>query len=122
MLVPILAQVTGNINIGLAALGAAIGVREHTHITLDLFGARLGPQGHRVLDWVARTATLAFAGLLIGPGWRFVRVGMSNFSPAMEIPMGLVYLAPVVGGILIGVYLFRPGRTGPGAGRGRSEA
>ena len=101
--------------IWLIFLGAAIGVRERNHIAFDLFGSSLGPRGGQALEWLVRVATLAFAASLIVPGWRFVVVGMSNASPALEIPMGWVYLAPVVGGLLMSAYLFRPGAGGKGS-------
>jgi TRAP-type C4-dicarboxylate transport system permease small subunit len=89
-------------------LGAAIGVRQRNHIAVDLFSGRVGPRGDARLTWIERIATLAFAGFVAIPGWTFVRVGMGNLSPAMEIPMGLVYAAPVVGSLLMIVYVFRP--------------
>lgn len=96
-------------------LGAAIGVRQRQHIAIDVLGSRPGPRTRSALAWLARAATLAFAALLVVPGWSFVRVGMSNSSPALQIPMGLVYLAPVVGGVLIIVYLVGAARSSPGA-------
>lgn len=89
-------------------LGAAIGVRQRTHIAVDLSLGRLGPRGDAVLTWIERLATLAFAGFVAVPGWTFVVVGMGNRSAAMEIPMGLVYAAPVVGSLLMVVYALRP--------------
>jgi TRAP-type C4-dicarboxylate transport system permease small subunit len=56
----------------------------------------------------------AFAAMIIVPGRRLVEIGMGNASPALEIPMGLVYAAPVVSGVLMIAYLFRP-RPMPGA-------
>lgn len=98
-------------------LGGAIGVRERSHIAVDVLRVRPGSRSRLALERLAQAATLAFAALLVVPGWRFVQVGMSNYSPALEIPMGLVYLAPVVGGGLIVVYLFRAAaRSGSEAG------
>ena len=94
-------------------LGAAIGVRERTHIAVDLFAGRLGLRGDAALSWIERLATLAFAGFVAIPGWTFVIVGMGNRSAAMEIPMGFVYAAPVVGGLLMAVYVLRPASTTP---------
>ena len=89
-------------------LGAAISVRRRAHIAVDVFVGRLSPLGDRVLSLIERLATIAFA-LLVGiPGWAFVVIGMSNLSPALEIPMGFVYLAPVVGSVLIVIYALRP--------------
>lgn len=89
-------------------LGAAIAARRRAHIALDVFSGRLGARGERALQWVERTATLAFAALVAIPGWTFVTVGMTNLSPAMEMPMGFVYAAPVAGCALIVLYLLRP--------------
>lgn len=89
-------------------LGAAVGVRQRSHIAVDVFSGRIGPFGNGVLTWIERLATLAFAGFVAVPGWTFVAVGMGNRSAAMEIPMGLVYAAPVVGSLLMVVYVFYP--------------
>jgi TRAP-type C4-dicarboxylate transport system permease small subunit len=89
-------------------LGAAIGVRQRTHIAVDLFTGRVGPRGDAALTWIERLATLAFAAFVAIPGWTFVVVGMGNRSSALEIPMGLVYAAPVVGCLLMVVYVLRP--------------
>lgn len=89
-------------------LGAAIGVRRRNHIAVDLLSGRVGSRGDATLTWIERIATLAFAGFVAIPGWTFVLVGMSNLSPALEIPMGLVYAAPVVGSLLMIIYVFRP--------------
>lgn len=93
----------------LVFLGASIGTRRGIHISIDLFGRRLGRYGERLLDWLGRLAGLVFAAMLIVPGLRLVEVGMSNLSPALGVPMAAVYLAPVVGGIFIGLYLLKPG-------------
>lgn len=89
-------------------LGAAIGVRERTHIAVDIFADRLGPRGDAALTWIERLATLAFAGFVAIPGWTFVVVGMGNRSSAMEIPMGFVYAAPVIGSLLMALYVLCP--------------
>jgi len=101
-------ELTRYMFIWIVFLGAAIGVRQRAHIAIDLFAGRIGPAGERLLDVVERVATIAFA-LLVGiPGWTFVRIGMSNLSPALEIPMGLVYAATVVGSALMILYVLRP--------------
>ena len=92
-------------------LGTAIGVRTRAHIAVDVFLSKQGPGGERLLTWLEWASTLAFAALIGIPGWTFVMIGMSNLSPAMEVPMGLVYAAPVVGSVLIVIYLFRPAVT-----------
>jgi TRAP-type C4-dicarboxylate transport system permease small subunit len=89
-------------------LGAAIGVRQGAHIALDIFVAGLPARIERGLLWIERVAIFVFALMILVPGRRLVEIGMSNLSPALEIPMGLVYAAPVVSALLMISYLFRP--------------
>ena len=95
-------------------LGAAIGVRERTHIAVDIFADRLGPRGDTALTWIERLATLAFAGFVAVPGWTFSSSEWAIVRAAMEIPMGFVYAAPVIGCLLMALYVLRPaGSTSP---------
>ena len=89
-------------------LGAAIGVRQGAHIALDIFVAGLPVRIERGLLWIERVAIFVFALMILVPGRRLVEIGMSNLSPALEIPMGFVYAAPVVSALLMIAYLFRP--------------
>jgi len=104
-------ELTRYIFIWIVFLGASIAARRRAHIAVDLFAGRLSRLGEQLLNAVERLATIAFA-LLVGvPGWSFVVIGMSNQSPALEIPMGLVYAAPVVGCALIVLFELRPAET-----------
>lgn len=106
-------ELTRYMFIWIVYLGAAVAVRQRAHIAIDLFTGRISPRGERLLTALERLTTIAFA-LLVGiPGLAFVRIGMSNLSPALEIPMGLVYAAPVVGCVLIIVYVLRPAPVPP---------
>jgi TRAP-type C4-dicarboxylate transport system permease small subunit len=100
-------ELTRYMFIWIVFLGAAVSVRQRANIAIDLFGGRVGPVGQRLLDVIERVATIAFALLVVIPGFAFVRIGMSNLSPALEIPMGVVYAAPVVGCGLMIVYVLR---------------
>ena len=104
-------ELTRYLFIWIVFLGAAVGVRRRAHIAIDVFMGRLGPLGDSLLTLLERLATVAFAALVGIPGWAFVRIGMSNLSPALEIPMGYVYAAPVVGSVLIALYALHPGRA-----------
>lgn len=108
-------ELTRYLFIWLVFLGAAICVRLRAHIAVDLFAkSQAGPLA-TLLIWLERMATLAFASLIAIPGWTFMSVGMSNLSPALEIPMGLVYAGAFVGAVLMGLYVFRrPEPNSPG--------
>jgi TRAP-type C4-dicarboxylate transport system permease small subunit len=104
-------ELTRYMFIWIVFLGAAVSVRQRANIAIDLFTGRVGPRGERLLTIIERAATIAFALLVVVPGWTFVRIGMSNLSPALEIPMGVVYAAPVVGCALMIVYVLRRARA-----------
>jgi TRAP-type C4-dicarboxylate transport system permease small subunit len=101
-------ELTRYMFIWIVFLGAAIGVHKRAHIAVDVFMGRLAPGNERLLNVIERLVTIAFAALVGIPGWSFVRIGMSNLSPALEIPMGLVYAAPVLSCALIALYVLRP--------------
>jgi TRAP-type C4-dicarboxylate transport system permease small subunit len=104
-------ELTRYMFIWIVFLGAAVSVRQRANIAIDVFGGRIGPLGGQLLNLIERVATVAFALLVVIPGWTFVRIGMSNLSPALEIPMGVVYAAPVVGCGLMIVYVLRPAKA-----------
>jgi TRAP-type transport system small permease protein len=108
-------ELTRYLFIWVVFLGSAICVRMRAHIVVDLFADRQIGALDTALIWLERMATLAFAALIAIPGWAFVSVGMSNLSPALEIPMGLVYAGAFVGAVLMGLYVFRRRESSSGA-------
>lgn len=81
----------------LVFLGSAIAMRDGLHIGLDLLASSLRVRHRLVLDFAITTLVVVFLVFAIHASATVVQITMRNKSSAMEIPMGLVYLAIPVG-------------------------
>jgi TRAP-type C4-dicarboxylate transport system permease small subunit len=86
-----------------ALLGAAYALRRGEHVGLDLLHARLGVDARRRLDRVVRGCVVVFAGLLVaGGGWLVqLTLLLDQRTPVLGWPMGAVYLALPLCGLLM---------------------
>jgi len=78
-------------------VGAAVAMKRGAHIGVDYFVKNLPLQLKNYLRILVTILELFFLLTVIGRSILVVRVNMSQHSPAMRIPMGLVYLAIPVG-------------------------
>ena len=94
--------------ITMSFLTAGMGVRYGAHISVEALYAVGGPRFSRMLHYVAALLGLLFAAMLIWYGGRLHlgTMAMNQLSPAMRIPVGLVYLViPVCGVFMLLRYL-----------------
>jgi TRAP-type C4-dicarboxylate transport system permease small subunit len=93
--------------IWIGLLGAAYAYRSRAHMRLDLLQEHLGPAGAGRLRAFSAIAVMVFsiAVLLLG-GLSLVSLTLEleQVSAALGIPMGLVYLALPLSGLLIAFY------------------
>jgi len=81
-------------------VGAAVGVKEHIHIGIDVLVKLLPNIGQKIMAIIVQIALCVFDVFLIRAGAILVQKTMNQPSPAMRLPMGYVYLAvPVLGGL-----------------------
>ena len=88
----------------LTMIGAAIGVAERAHFTLNIFVHRL-PSGWQHGFHVFNHLLIATFGGLVG--WICYKLAMLNgglASPALEISLGWFYGSGAIGGLLIVLY------------------
>ncbi|WP_227935615.1 TRAP transporter small permease [Alkalihalobacillus deserti] len=92
--------------IWLVYLGISYGVRKQRHIKVDIVLILLKDKWKVVLNIVANLIFLAFAVFVIiyGYGIASKLLAFGQTSPALQLPMGLVYLATPVG---MGLTAFR---------------
>ncbi len=100
----------------LTLIGAAVGVAERSHFTLRLLVHHLPPTAQRAMHVLNHGLIALFGGLIAWQGWGLVRLNRGLTSPALEISLGWLYSATVVGGTLIALYALAAaaGPVGPG--------
>lgn len=83
-------------------LGAAFAMATKSHIGVEFFVNLLAVPVRRVVYLLAVVASLAFFLLLVVEGYELAMGAMSQESPVLRIPMGIVYgVIPLSGCILI---------------------
>lgn len=91
-------------------LGAAYASGKNMHIAIDLLPQYLNDKNKRRLDvFIGITVILFVFSVFIIGGSRYVYISftLGQTSPALRIPMGLVYLVFPISGILIIYYKIR---------------
>lgn len=115
--------------IWLSLLGAAYATGSRLHLAVDLLPTRLRGGARRRLERVIDACVLLVAVAILGIGGSrlvWVTLVLGQDSPALGIPLGWVYLALPLSGVLIAVYagfdlVFGPGAPGPDRGSAPRE-
>ncbi len=92
----------------LTFLGAAVGVKRHTHFRLHLVVDRLPPRYQRAVTVLGLLVVMGFAGVLIQQGWVFLELGRFQQTPVMGLPKIWIYVAVPIGGALMILYSLAP--------------
>jgi TRAP-type C4-dicarboxylate transport system permease small subunit len=82
-------------------LGAAVGVRERTHLGFDVLLYFLPPGGKAVLRSISDVVVLAFGMGMIVYGIQLTRLTWNTVMPSLELPGGIGFLPVVLGGALV---------------------
>ena len=83
-----------------SCVGAAIGIKEHIHIGIDVIVNLLPKLGQKICAILVQLILLGFDVFIIKVGFQMVAKTMTQASPALRLPMAYVYLAVPVMGIL----------------------
>jgi TRAP-type C4-dicarboxylate transport system permease small subunit len=94
-------EVARHLMIWSALLGAAVAYRRKGHLGMDIIVTHLPPQGQRIVEVLLQVISIGFFGILVIHGIPLVERTMRQFSSAIRIPMGYIYLAIPVGSALI---------------------
>jgi len=90
--------------IWLDILGAAVLVYRGGHAVVDLLSKKLKGPARKVYDTFC-FIVLGYMGVIFAVfGYRLCQVTISQTSPALKLPMGLVYGVLPISGILIGFF------------------
>jgi TRAP-type C4-dicarboxylate transport system permease small subunit len=93
--------------IWISLLGGAYALRLRAHLGIDLISSRLSRKADVSITVVAHAAVIVFAALvLVYGGGRLVYVTLvlNQLSAAFQLPMGYVYLAVPISGLLMIYY------------------
>ena len=87
-----------------SCLGAAVGIKEHVHIGIDVVVNLLPEMGKNYVAILVQIVLLFFDAFIIKYGFELVSMTLHQPSPALRLPMGYVYLAVPVLGVLGAFY------------------
>ena len=107
--------------IWLSLLGASLAVEHRAHFGFDQVTKALAPRAKKVVEGFAGAVVLLFSLLLIGTGIALMDLTMGERSPALNLPVAVVYAAAPVSGVLMVVHMVA-GWIGDGAGASRPPA
>ena len=91
--------------IWVSLLGASLAVEHRAHFGFDQVTKALAPRAKRAAERFAGAVVLGFSLLLIGTGIALMDLTMGERSPALNLPVALVYAAAPVSGVLMVVHL-----------------
>lgn len=85
----------------IAFLGAAVGVHEHTHLSVSALRTAVSPRVRLVLVVITDLALAGFGALMLIYGWQLTVFKWGSQIPLIGLPEGLRSLPLAVGGALI---------------------
>ena len=85
----------------IAFLGAAVGVHEHTHLSVSILRTSVSKRVRSVLVFISDVAMAGFGGLMLWYGWQLTVFKWGSLIPLIQVPEGLRSLPLTVGGGLI---------------------
>ncbi|MGC6767993.1 TRAP transporter small permease [Enterococcus sp. LJL128] len=89
----------------LSMLASAYVVGKRSHLAVTLLSDHLKGGNKRLLEIVVQILFLLFAAvIMVFGGWKAVTVTMGQISPSLSIPMGYVYLAVPISGVIMFIY------------------
>lgn len=88
----------------LTLTGAAIGIAERSHFTLTILTQHLPPAAQRAVHVLNHVLIAAFGGVLAYLALQVARLNVDLVSPALEISVAWLYVAAIVGGLLMVPY------------------
>lgn len=85
--------------IWLIYIGISYGVKKQRHIKVDVILVLLNQKGKVIVNVISTILFMAFAVFVIIYGFEIANklLGFGQTSPALQIPMGLVYLSAPIG-------------------------
>lgn len=88
-----------------AMLGAVYCFGENKHLALTFLREKMSIKNKEIIDVINGIFILIFAGMImVGGGYRVIKVTIEQRSPILNLSMGLVYsIIPIAGLLIIGM-------------------
>jgi TRAP-type transport system small permease protein len=86
------------------AFGTGTGLKNGDFVRLDLIGRYMSRKTGLILDVTTDIIVLIFAIVLFVHSLKFVKLGMDELSPALEITMGFVFISMAIIGLAIAIF------------------
>ncbi len=93
--------------IWIGILGAAYASGQNMHLSIDLLKPSLSRKGQQRLTWLINILIILFAmTVMIIGGFRLIYITqtLGQLSPALRIPMSLIYVVVPISGVLVVYY------------------
>ena len=87
--------------IWLVLVASAIAMRNRSHLQVDVLTSALPQKPKRILTAIVDLLTIVFLCIMTYFGFKVVQSTTAQTSPAMQIPMALIYAAFPTGGVLM---------------------
>ena len=94
-------EVARHLMVWSALLGAAVAYRRKGHLGMDILVMHLPLHWRRAVEVILQVLSIGFFGILVIHGIPLVERTMRQFSSAIRIPMGYIYMSIPVGSALI---------------------
>jgi len=88
----------------LTLIGAAIGIRQRAHFTLQVFVHNLSPLVQRCIHDFNHVLIILIGGLTAWYGYGLCVLNLTTRTPGLELSLAWLYGSAVVGGFLIVLY------------------
>src|SRR5690554_4613005 len=86
------------------AFGTGLGINDNSFIRLDLIEQYLPIGMSYWLDFIINIFNIVFAVFMITGSFYFIRMGLDERSPALEISMAFIFFSTAIIGFAIGIF------------------
>src|SRR5512133_301678 len=87
--------------IWISFVGAGVGVKSGANFGVNLLANHLGPRGHAVLEIGVNLVVAVFGAVLANYGWQIMPIVGFQKASSMPFSISYVFLAIVIGGVLM---------------------
>lgn len=91
----------------LTFLGSSLAIYEKMHLAVNYFVRKIGRNNRKFVYFFVNVLIVGFYGVLTYFGFKLSIESMSSSSPALQLPMGIFYLALPVSGLFSLYFILR---------------